>query len=317
MSHEHHIPLGTIGVAALSGALIGVQSRANGSLSLLLGNSRQAALVSFGSGFLVLLVMAALSPRLRAGLRDIRLALADGRLPRWQVMAGAMGALFVIVQAGAVPVMGVAVFSVVTIAGQSAASLVVDRLGLRSGVRHHITPRRIMTAVVTVLAVAISVADRVEGSVGWITVLAFLVGGLVAVQRALNAHITDYSGHSYATTWLNFASGTALLVVANLGVGAQPLQPLPGPERWFDYTGGTIGVIYIALAAVLVQRLGVLMFTVTSVGGQLLGSLIIDLLFPTPGLTLGWNVYAGIALSLLGIVAGIRRPRAARSLPSR
>lgn len=300
-------------MAAFSGALIGVQSRANGSLAVLLGNSREASLISFGSGFLLLFAMSLFSPKLRAGLSKVRSAIRDGRLPRWQALAGMIGALFVIVQTIAVPVTGVAVFSIATIAGQSAASLIVDRLGVRSGVSHRITNRRVVTALVTVVAVGVSVADRLEGSGGWITLFAFLVGGAVALQRALNAHITDYSEHSYATTWLNFATGVALLVVANFTLGAKPLVALPGLDHWFDYTGGVIGVVYIAVASVLVQRLGVLMFTATSVGGTLFGSLLIDLVFPTQGISIAWNVYAGVLLSCVGILAGTSRPRDAKA----
>lgn len=303
------MPLGTVAVAALSGAMIALQSRVNGELSHLLGSSSETAFVSFGSGFVVLMVMALISPRMRAGLRAIAAAVTDRRLPRWQTLAGTMGAFFVIVQAFAVPTMGVAIFSVATIAGQSAMSLVVDRLGLRSGVHHRITPRRVLTAVITVGAVAVSVADRIEGSAGWIAVLTFGAGGIVAVQRALNAHITDYSEHSYATTWLNFLTGVAFLLVVNV-VAWQPLSPLPhAPGQWWLYTGGVIGVAYIAVASVLVQRIGVLMFTATSVGGQLLGSLAIDLAYPTPGVVLGANVYAGILLSMLGVAVGTFRRR--------
>ena len=290
-----------------------LQSRANGELAHVLGNSKQASLISFGSGFLVLMVMAAVSPRLRGGLRQIRIAAVDGRLPRWQTLAGMSGAIYVLVQAYAVPIMGVAIFSVATIAGQSTSSIAVDRMRLRSGVRHHITARRIVTAVVTVAAVAVSVADRVHGAVGWLALVAFASGLLVSVQRALNAHITDYSEHSYATTWLNFATGVALLLVVNLVV-QQPLGQLPtGPSAWWMYTGGTIGVVFIAISSVAVQKLGVLMFTVLSVGGQLVGALIIDILYPTPGVQLSMNMYAGIALSLIGVLIGIRprrRPRA-------
>jgi len=309
-THPHHVPLGTIAVAAFAGALIGLQSRANGGLSIALGNSREAALISFGTGFLVLMVLAAISAPLRDGLRAIRAAVQDGRLPRWQTLAGMMGAFFVIVQAFAVPKTGVAIFSVATIAGQSAMSLAVDRLGLRAGVRHHITARRIVTAAVTVAAVAISVADRLQGAVGWITVLAVLCGAIVAVQRALNAHITDYSSHSYATTWLNFCTGVVFLLVANFTLGAEPLQrPPSGLGSWWMYTGGTIGVVYIALSSVLVQRLGVLVFTAVTVGGQLLGSLLIDLAFPTRGVVLGPNVYAGVVLSCIAILMSVRVPK--------
>lgn len=314
MTPEHpHVPIGTIALAASSGAIIGLQSRANGELAHELGNSREAALVSFGSGFLILMVVAVLSPRLRAGLRRILESVRDGRLPRWQTLAGMMGAFFVIVQAYAVPIEGVAIFSVATVAGQSAMSLVVDRLGIRSGVSHRITPRRVVTAFVTVSAVAVSVADRIDGAAGPVTLLAFVAGCVVAVQRALNAHITDYSEHSYATTWLNFATGVLFLLVANFAFGSQELAPLPFhvDTWWWLYSGGAIGILYIATAAVLVQRLGVLLFTATSVGGQLLGALLIDLAFPAPGVSIAPNVYAGVMLSCLGVLAGLRLPRRA------
>ncbi len=221
------------------------------------------------------------------------------------------GGAFVLVQVHAVPLVGVALFSVGTIAGQSAASIVVDRLGIRSGVRHHITVRRVITAFVSVAAVAVSVADRVEDGSHWVTILAVLAGAIVAVQRAANAHITDFSNHSYATTWLNFATGTTMLLVLNALSLDQMTAPPLGPSQWWMYTGGTLGVIYIAMAAVAVQRLGVLMFTAIGIGGQLLGSLLIDLLFPTAGVVIGINLYIGIALSMAAVVIGgvrFRRP---------
>ncbi len=309
----HPVSSGTIVVAACSGVLMALQSRANGELAHVLGNSKQASLISFGSGFILLMAMALVSPGLRAGLRRILKAARDGRLPRWQTLAGMSGAIYVLVQAYTVPLMGVAIFSVATIAGQSTSSILVDRMGLRSGVRHHVTARRILTAVVTVAAVAVSVADRVDGAVGWLAVIAFASGLLVSVQRALNAHITDYSDHSYATTWLNFASGVALLLVVN-GVVRQPMGAMPtAPSAWWMYSGGALGVVFIALSSVAVQKLGVLMFTVLSVGGQLIGALIIDVLYPTPGVHLGANMYVGIALSLVGVLIGVRPRRSAHT----
>lgn len=305
----HHVPLATLAVAGFSGVLIAVQSRANGELAHRLGSGPEASLISFGSGFLVLMVAALLSARMRAGLQAIRAAVRSGNLPRWQTLAGTGGAVFVLIQAHAVPLIGVAVFSVGMIAGQSSASLLVDRLGLRSGVRHHITPRRVLTAAVTIAAVLVSVSDRIDSGAGWLTLLAVLSGAIVAVQRALNAHITDHSHHGYATTWLNFASGTALLaIVGAFSFGDFTAPPLAGPDLWM-YTGGTIGVVYIAIASVVVQRIGVLMFTATGVGGQLVGSLLLDIAAPTAGVSISGNLYAGIGLSMVGIAVGtVRRP---------
>jgi transporter family-2 protein len=79
--------------------------------------------------------------------------------------------------------------------------------------------------------------------------------------------------------------GTAFLVILLfmlIALGPTELVPLPaGP--WWIYTGGVIGVIYIAFTSTIVQHLGVLTFTLFSVGGQLVGSLIIDFYSPTEG----------------------------------
>jgi transporter family-2 protein len=69
-----------------------------------------------------------------------------------------------------------------------------------------------------------------------------------------------------------------------------------------------IGVVYIAFTALIVQHLGVLTFTVLSVGGQLVGSLILDLINPETSGQVGWALVTGIALTYLGVmVSGERK----------
>jgi len=73
---------------------------------------------------------------------------------------------------------------------------------------------------------------------------------------------------------------------------------------WWIYTGGVIGVIYIAFTSTIVQHLGVLTFTLFSVGGQLVGSLVIDLVSPTDGVNVSVYLVAGIVMTYAGVVAG-------------
>jgi transporter family-2 protein len=49
--------------------------------------------------------------------------------------------------------------------------------------------------------------------------------------------------------------------------------------------------------------MGVLVFTLFSVGGMLVGSLIIDLVAPTNGTDISWYLIAGILLTYLGVIA--------------
>ena len=70
------------------------------------------------------------------------------------------------------------------------------------------------------------------------------------------------------------------------------------------YMGGTIGVIYIAFTSTIVQHLGVLTFTLISVGGQLVGSLLIDFYSPTQGVQISAYLVTGIVMTYIGIIVG-------------
>jgi transporter family-2 protein len=305
-------------LAALSGLLIALQARANGELSHRLGNGLQAALVSFTSGLIIIVVIALFNPSIKEGVRTLRRAVIAKAIPPWTLFAGMLGGSFVAVQTQIVPLIGVAIYSVAAIAGQSAISLLVDRVGLTGGGKKQITSRRVTAAFVTVFAVFISVADRLDGrdlSIAAV-LLGVLAGAIVGVQRALNGQINEHSHQSFTTSLLNFAMGTIFLLIILLfaiTLGGMKLSPLPaGP--WWIYTGGVLGVIYVAFTSTIVQHLGVLTFTLISVGGQLVGSLLIDLYSPTDGVKVSIYLVSGIVLTYLGVlVGGVRNSQLKRA----
>ena len=55
--------------------------------------------------------------------------------------------------------------------------------------------------------------------------------------------------------------------------------------------------LVIAGAAWVVPSLGLLVFSLLSVFGQLVGAFLLDLLAPTPGTTVGWHLLAGLAMT--------------------
>jgi transporter family-2 protein len=295
-------------LAALSGAMIALQARANGELSHRLDNGLQAALVSFSSGLLIILLITPFSPHIKEGIKNLRTAVANKEIARWKLFAGALGGSFVAIQTQIVPLIGVAIYSVASIAGQTAMSLVVDRIGLTGGGKKLISPRRVIAAVLTVLAVLVSVWDRIDANnLSMLAVTAgCIAGAVVGVQRALNGQINEHSHQSFTTSLLNFITGTTFLVILILiGVvlGKNELSQLPaGP--WWIYTGGVIGVIYIAFTSTIVQHLGVLTFTLFSVGGQLAASLVIDLVSPTDGVSVSAYLITGLAMTYIGVIAG-------------
>ena len=288
--------------------LIAFQARANGELSKLLGNPIQAATVSFGSGLIVIAIFAITHHGMKQGLLGIKSAVVGGHLPRWNLFAGMLGGTFVAIQTNTVPIIGVAIYSVASIAGQTASSLIVDAYGLSGGARQHITIRRVLASLITVIAVLVSVWDRVEADdLSLLPVaLAGLAGGIVGIQRALNGKINIYSGQHWTTSLLNFVMGTSFLLILTailIPMGRYNFEPLTATP-WWIYTGGVLGVIYIAYSATIVQQLGVLASTLLSVGGNLFGALLIDLIAPIHGIQVSGWLITGIVLSFIGVIVG-------------
>ena len=295
-------------LAALSGLLIAMQARANGELSHRMGNPIEAALVSFGSGLLIISLISIFTPAIRNGMKNLKGAVSRREIPVWTLFAGMLGGSFVAVQTQIVPIIGVAIYSVASIAGQTAASLIVDRIGLTGGGKKQITVRRVAAAGVTVLAVLVSVLDRIEAENLSLFAVIFgcFAGAIVGVQRALNGQINESTHQSFATSWLNFIMGTTFLfILLSIGVAINRAEIVALPSGpWWMYMGGTIGVIYIAFTSTIVQHLGVLTFTLISVGGQLVGSLLIDLYSPTQGVQISTYLVTGIVMTYLGVIVG-------------
>jgi transporter family-2 protein len=272
-----------------------------------MGDSLEAAFVSFSSGLVFVSLIALFRKDVRLGFKEILSAVSAKKIAKWRLGAGVLGASFVAMQTHVVPIAGVALFTVASLAGQTAISLWVDHIGLIGSGKTLITRRRIIAAVITVIAVIVSAWDRFSQSDFSIAAifLAIVAGGWVGVQRALNGQINSYAKKSFATSLLNFSTGTSflflLLALRSIFTDHSIMNFSSGP--WWMFIGGSIGVVYIAFSALAVQYLGVLEFTLFSVGGMLVGSLLIDFVAPTAGTSLSWYLVAGIFLTYLGVIA--------------
>jgi|694.fasta_scaffold48410_6 transporter family-2 protein len=302
----------------LGGLVPAVQARVNGELSGHVGTGIEAALISFGTGFLLLTIGLIVSRQMRDGLRRIPAAVREGRLAWWALPAGLLGGLFVACQSIAVPLIGVAMFTVGVVAGQSANALLVDRLGLSPVGHTPLTPRRLSAALIAIAAVVIAVSHLLgaEGFSFIALLLALIAGAGVAIQQALGGRVNNGTGVPLSTAWINFAFGTSGLVVGILVgaqfMGSQITDVDPGP--WWMYLGGVLGVMFITTASWAVPRYGVLVFALTSIAGQLLGALLLDLLLPVDGGLVAWNLILGVVLTFIAVAvgAGVRLPRLRR-----
>ena len=312
MRGTHAFPLWATLAALGVGLLSAVQSRVNGSLADALGNGLEAATISFTIGFLSLTVALGLLPRMREGLRRLRGVIRERGIARWQLFGGVLGAFFVLTQTLSVPVGGVALFAVTTVSGQTVASLIVDRVGLGPMGRQAWTAGRILSAGIAIAAVACAVAGRWGGeSLSLLlVVMGLAAGGAIAVQQAINGRVSTASGEPLVAAWVSFLTGTiALIAAAGIAVlaGVSDLSPPPGTDLWL-YSGGVLGAIFIATAAWVVGRVGVLRLALLSIAGQLLGAIAFDLAF-TDYVDVGLIVGVALAFTAVAVNGVGRRVR--------
>ncbi len=300
-----------------AGALVATQSRVNGELGDRIGSGLRAgvlaAVISFGSGLVLLTILVCALPSARRGAVSLRSALAHRRLRPYEVLGGLGGAYFVATQGIAVGTIGVALFIVAFTAGQSASSLAVDHLGWSPHGRHAVTSPRVVAALLAVVAVVLTAGERLVDGMDVLIVLfallAFLAGTLQAVQQALNGRVSAVAG-PWATTWNNFLVGTIALVCVLL-VSLLADGDVDGlPRTWWLYLGGVLGIGFIWIAAWTVRIHGVLVLGLCMIAGQVITAELIDVLghdshVGAVGVIGGVLTLVGV---LIALVAGRRAP---------
>ncbi|MFN2537969.1 MAG: DMT family transporter [Mycobacteriales bacterium] len=283
--------------ALVSGALVALQQRIYGELGKALHDPLLAAVVSFGSG---LVVMSVLVLRRLDVLRQVR------KLPPALCIGGLGGATLVAVGATAAPKIGVALLTVGLVSGTTVAALAVDRAGLGPGGHRPITPPRLAGAVLCLGAIVLTASQGLRAASPLLLMLVVLAGGLISVQQALNARVRAATDATVAT-FVNFTVGTTALVLC---LALQQLLGHVRADRWptepWLYFGGAMGCAFIAVAAVVVGTLGVLRFGLAATAGQLLGGVLLDLDRGVDLLTVAAVALTLVAVGVSGL--GARRP---------
>lgn len=300
--------LGT-GLALVAGALLAVQARINGELGERLGDGVLAALISFTGGTAILVAIAVLTPRLRAGLRRVGAAVRAGRLRWWQLAGGVSGAYLVACQGLTVGTIGVAVFTVAVVGGQSVSGLLVDRRGLGPAGPQPVTKARVLAAAGAVVAVAVSVSDRFTAPGGLpvvaLAVLPLVAGLALSWQQAVNGRVGVAAGGPLPATLVNFAVGTAVLMVVAAASTAVRGLPDGCPTQPWLYLGGGLGIPVVALGVLAVRWIGVLLVGLATVAGQILAAVLLDVVAPAAGRGPSVAAVLGCLLALTTVVVAV------------
>lgn len=299
-----------LAIAFFSGAILVAQGRVNAQFTLEIHDGLFAALVSCLVGMAIMVVVVLAVPARRRALLTVPTAIREGRIRWWFLLSGLAGSYFVASQAIGVPLLGIALFSIVLTAAQVTSSLGVDRIGLGPAGKAPVTGRRVIAALLGLSAVAVAALGRssVEGAVPLAALLLVLGAGVaMAPQQALNARIAGATHSVSAATAINFTVASfGLLIAVLIAHRGIPVDLADGVPPWL-LLGGPIGLIYVGMATLVVRVVGVLVFVLAAVSGQLAASLLVDIVLPVPGTVVTWGLVSALCLSLVAVAVGALR----------
>ena len=137
--------------------------------------------------------------------------------------------------------------------------------------------------------------------------LTALVGGLIALQPAINAGLGRATGN-IAASLVSFAVGTLLLaaIVTLAGQSGGLSSTLDVP--WYYLLGGILGAAYVTTALITVSEIGAGGVAAATITGQLTASVVIDRLgiLGLQEQAITWDRMLGVGLLLAGTYLVVR-----------
>lgn len=299
-----------LGGAVAIGVMTAIQARINGVLGVRVDNGIVAGLISFAVGLLALIVAICVLPSARRGVGRLRDGIRDRSIPFWMLLGGACGALTVSTQGITAGMLGVSLFTVGVVAGQTVHGLVLDRIGFGPAGVVAVTPGRVTGGALALAAVGISLGGDVLATAPlWMLLLPFAAGVGIAWQAATNGRLAQRVRSPLAATAMSFIAGTVvLLIAAGVSVAVRGMPDAPPAEPWL-YLGGALGAAYILLGTLIVAHTGVLLMGLGSVLGQLATSVVIDLIWPAAAGPAPWQIIGMVAVAAASVVVALPRRR--------
>lgn len=132
---------------------------------------------------------------------------------------------------------------------------------------------------------------------------AFSAGLLIILSRQVNGRLSLSSTPMISSFW-NHIVGFVVLTVLGLVIGG--LIPANIAEiPWWVFSGGAIGVVFVASGSWLITRIGAVNSTMLVISGQMVSGVIFDFLRGEP-ITL-WACALGVTLIIAGMALTQRK----------
>lgn len=312
-SHEPRTRAFSLAIAGSAGMLMPLQAMITSQAAGYLGGYFAAAMISSLVSLACLLVASFVLPGARAGWKRFGTVWRDRTIPRWFLLAGFVGAYYMVAQAMSVSNIGLALFAVAVVGARTLASIVIDVIGFSPAGKQPVTRIRILGAALLVIGAVIAAwgtGERTsESSLAWVSLLVAIGAGLlVSFQQSMNGRAGQAYRSTTTATALNYLAATAGLLVAMVILAVLEIESFgfATVPLWWMYLAGPLGIMFVVTGVTLVPKLGALVLGIGLVTGQLVGSLVMDLIL-TPE-KVGANEIIGTLVTLLAVLVASWQP---------
>ena len=111
-------------------------------------------------------------------------------------------------------------------------------------------------------------------------IFAFTVGLLIILSRQVNGRLSLSSTALISSFW-NHCVGFVALTLLGLVIGGL-IPPNIGEIPWWVFSGGAIGVVFVAAGSWLITRIGAVNSTLLVISGQMVTGVVFDYIRGVP-----------------------------------
>ena len=298
-------------VALVLGFCTPLQTAANSRMRQLVSSAPLATLISFAVSSIVLVIVA-----LFASIPLIPSQRAFQDAPWWSWFIGVIPLITITIAIHLFKEIGQLQAMVIPMFSQLIFSLCIDHFGWFGARVMPMTWQRAIGAVLLIVGVTmVVIIPRLKTNnstadngglrqVMW-QLAAVLSGCLSAVVGAILASLGQVIGSAIQATTVLFAIATGVMIVFCCVNGSviKVRKAFTTDAPWWMWTGGILGAIIVYGNAWLIPLIGVSVFMMTLLIGQLLLSLLMEKhgWLGAPKKHISWTQFAGILIMLAGI----------------
>jgi bacterial/archaeal transporter family-2 protein len=304
------VPVESIAIPFLLfvGSLLALQGAANVQLAGAVGSPFGASALQLAVGAAALLAAAVAAGALGA----FELV---GQAPAWHLVGGIGSAVYITAGILLFPRLGALVSVGLFIAGQMAASLLLDGFGWLGVEGEGVGLAAGLGAAAVVVGAGLIVRAQAgerafagaRGRAGW-ALLGLLGGAVLPVQGAINAQLRADLDAPVAVGALSFVVATVAMATLLGLLLALAAIPRPRPSGlatlpWWGWLGGLCGAIYVVSVFALIPEIGVAATVALTVAGQQLASVMVDRhgLLRLPRLEISARRLTGVGVLMVGV----------------